>query len=54
MLQERLRELAVANCELEPRFTSAKQELRVKCTESADLKEEYVKNFEELSEFLLL
>ena len=49
-IQEKNRELALQNSEEEPKFTQRKEELRLRVTEAQKLKDEYEKEFLELSE----
>ena len=51
--QEKNRELALENSELEPKFKRYKEQLRQKCIEAEELKEQYEHGFKELSEFLV-
>ncbi len=51
--QEINRQLALANNDKEPQFTEAKEELRRLVTEANDLKTEYDRDYDELSEYEL-
>ena len=46
------REAALKNCQLQPEFEQLKRELSRKCSEAADLRKDYERNFEELSELI--
>ena len=46
------RQLALENCELEPKFREAKERLTAKIIEATELENEYKKGFEELSKWL--
>ena len=46
------RQLALENCELEPKFQEAKERLTAKVIEATELEREYKQGFEELSKWL--
>ena len=49
-IQDQNRELAVETCALQPQFEELKSELRQKSAAVGDLKDSYLKKYEELSE----
>lgn len=49
-LQKKNEQLAQQSYDLQPKFEESKEELRRKCIEAADLKEEYTRRYGELSE----
>ena len=44
------RDIALKNCQRQPKFEELKRELRRKCSEADELRKDYERNYEELSE----